>query len=243
MQAADFLTEARERESQTWNTIHQHPFVRGIGAGTLSRSRWAFYLREDHAYLVDSCKVLALALARSGGWEDIRFFSRLLNTTVEVEMPLHLGACAELGISRDELQQHRPSFATLAYASHLIRTACEGGAADINAALLPCYAGYVEVAERLQEAGLPGEPRCRAWIEAYVSPEMRGNAAWMARRMNEHAAGASPSDRSRWLDLYSVSARFELLFFDMCWQESPWPGREELRNQVEEREPSNGRGL
>jgi len=220
MQAVEFAAVVRARADRVWDTIHAHPFVRGIGDGTLSSSRWAFYLREDYSYLVDFCRVLALALARAARWEDIRFFSRLLDTTIRVEMEHHLEACSGLGISRGDLESRKPSVVAGAYANHLLRTAYEGSAADLNAALLPCYAGYVEVAERLAGAGLPQEPRYRSWIEAYVSPEMRENAAWLTRRMNEHAAGSKPAERARWLDLYGTSARFELLFFDMCWEES-----------------------
>jgi len=224
MQAEDFVAEAREHANTIWDSIHVHPFVKGIGDGTLSRSRWMFYLREDHAYLVDSCRVLGLAVARAAGWEDMRFFSRLLDTTIGVEMELHLEACASFGIDARELESAMPSLLTSAYASYLLRTAYEGGTGDLVAALLPCYAGYVDVAERLREAGLPREPHLRAWIEAYVSPEMRDNAGWLARRMNENARGSTPADRARWLNLYHDSARFELLFFDMCWDESRWPG-------------------
>ena len=224
--ADDFVRTAREQTGPVWDAIHAHPFVRGIGDGTLSRARWAFYLREDHAYLSDLCRLLGLAAARARDPEDMRFFSRLLATTLDVEIELHLRACAALGIDRAELENPNPSLVTTGYASYLLRTAYEGNSADVIAGLLPCYAGYVEIAGRLRDAGLPEEPRCREWIETYVSAGMRDIAAWLARRMDDHARAGTPADQARWLTQYSTSARFELLFFETCWSLNDDRGRE-----------------
>jgi thiaminase len=49
-------------------------------------------------------------------------------------------------------------------------------------------------------------------------------AAWLARRLERFAEGATEGDRGRWFRLYRTSARFELLFFEMAWQGSTWPG-------------------
>jgi thiaminase/transcriptional activator TenA len=112
---------------------------------------------------------------------------------------------------------------TSAYTNFLLRTCYEGRMGEIVAALLPCAAGYVEIASQLRQTGLPEPPPYRDWIETYTSPGMREVTDWLAQRMDALAAATSPKARKRFLDLYRVSARYELLFFDMAWERSFWP--------------------
>jgi thiaminase (transcriptional activator TenA) len=225
MSPLDFAGHLREQTDPLWQAVHRHPFVTGIGDGTLSDDRFAFYLRQDYVYLIEFCRVLAAAAARTDDLEGMRFFSRLLQATLNTEMELHRRTCAAFGIDAGDLERTEPALMTTAYASTLLRTAWEGTPCDVIAALLPCYAGYVEIAERLSQAGLPGARHCRDWIESYASPEMRDSVLWLVQRLNGCADRASSADRNRWLQLYRTSTRFELLFFEMVWEQSSWPAR------------------
>jgi thiaminase/transcriptional activator TenA len=213
----------RARTDAVWRAIHAHPFVRGIGEGTLSRDRFRFYLEQDYLYLVDFGRVAALAAAKAGTVDEMRQFSTLLDATLSREMELHRGACTSLGLDAAALERTDPALVTAACASTLLRVCYEGRLSDIVAALLPCEAGYVEIAARLRERGQPPSGYCRDWIEAYGSAEMRALAESLTRQMDAAAAGSAPADRERWLALYRTSARLELSFFDMSWERSPWP--------------------
>lgn len=223
MRFEGFAGEARAATEALWQQIHAHPFVRAIGDGTISRDRFEFYLRQDYVYLIDFSRLLAIATAKSEDFEDMRFFSRLLETTIHTEMDIHRRTCERFGIDAGELERTEPSLVTSAYTGAMLRTAYEGPVSDEVAALLPCYAGYVEIAERLRDAGLPEAVHCRDWIASYTSPEMREIVEWLIGRMNRYAAGASAGDRKRWLDLYREGTRFELVFFQMAWEMTTWP--------------------
>jgi len=213
----------RERSAAIWSAIHAHPFVRGIGSGELSRERFEHYLRQDYVYLIEFSRVLAVASAKSWSLSDMGYFAKLLHATLEFEMALHERTCAEFGIGIEELEKVEPSLVTTAYASFLVRTCYEGGPADILAALLPCEAGYLEIAETLRGEGLPANRHYRDWIETYSSAEFRGFAEWVADKLDEHTLGAPARDVERWYGLYLTSARFELSFFEMGWSRETWP--------------------
>ncbi len=223
MTPPDFAAEARSRSDGLWRAIHGHPFVRGIGDGTLSRDRFEFYLRQDYAYLVDFARVLSLAAAKADSLEEMRFFAGLAQATLDEEMELHRRTCADLGIDAGELERTQPALVTSAYTAFLLRACYEGPLADIVAVLTPCAAGYVEVAERLRDRGLPDDPHYRDWIETYASADMVEVAGWLGRQLDRHAAGSSLAERDRWRRLYETSTRFELLFFQMAWERSSWP--------------------
>ncbi|MDP9266194.1 MAG: thiaminase II, partial [Chloroflexota bacterium] len=81
-----------------WRANLRHPFVRGIGDGTLPKRRFLHYLAQDYVFLTDYARVLALAAARASRVADMTSFAGLLHATLNVEMALHRRLCAREGI-------------------------------------------------------------------------------------------------------------------------------------------------
>lgn len=52
-----------------WDAQHRHPFVRGLGDGTLDLERFRFWIRQDYLFLIEYARVLALAAARASDLE------------------------------------------------------------------------------------------------------------------------------------------------------------------------------
>lgn len=223
MAKASFYREVREKADPLWQAVLGHPFVRGIGDGTLSRDRFEFYLKQDYAYLIDFSRVFALAAAKAWTLGDMGTFATLLNVTLNTEMELHRKTCAAFGIPAGELEKTRKGMITTAYTDRLVRTCYEGSLSDIVAVLVPCACGYVEIARTLKSRGLPDDRFYRDWIETYSSREFREFADWLIAKMNEHAGHASAQRKEYWYRLYESSARLEYLFFDMSWKKEEWP--------------------
>lgn len=215
--------EMREKADPIWQAIFEHPFVKGIGDGSLPRDRFEFFLKQDYVYLIDFCRVFALASAKSRDLKDMEVFATLLSTTLQMEMELHRKTCAAFGIPAQELAKTRKSMITSAYTDLLVRTCYEGDLSDILAVLLPCACGYVEIGQRLLSGGLPENPFYRDWIRTYSSREFLDLTDWLIENMNEHARDASAQRRECWYRLYETSTRFEYLFFDMSWKKEEWP--------------------
>jgi len=223
MSKKPFYQELRQKSDPLWQAVFGHPFVRGIGDGTLSRDRFEFYLKQDYAYLIDFSRVFALAAAKAWSLPDMGTFATLLNVTLNTEMELHRKTCAAFGIPVEELEKTRKAMITSAYTDLLVRTCYEGSLSDILAVLVPCACGYVEIAGKLKSQGLPDDRFYRDWIETYSSREFREFADWLIEKMNEHAEQAPAQRKEYWNRLYESSARFEYLFFDMSWKKEEWP--------------------
>lgn len=223
MTGTSFSREMRQKADPLWQAVFDHPFVKGIGDGTLPRDRFEFYLRQDYAYLIDFSRVFALASAKSPDLGNMGAFADLLHATLHTEMELHRKICAAFGISAEELAGTRKAMIASAYTALLVRTCYEGSLADILAVLLPCACGYVEIGKRLASQKLPDEPHYREWILTYSSREFREFADRLVLAMDEYAKDASARSKARWYDLYESSIRFEYLFFDMSWKKEEWP--------------------
>ena len=219
-----FADDVEKMAEPVRRAILEHPFVTGIGDGTLDPESFKYYVRQDYVYLIDYSRVMALASARAPDLETMGWFARLLDETLNTEMELHRGYCARFGISSEELEATRASPTTIAYTSYLLNVAHQGSFAEVAASFLPCQWGYWEIGDHLARKGKPeGAPLYREWIEMYVSTEYRALAEWARSLADRVASEAGPAERKRMERAYLTSLRYEYLFWDMSYRREEWP--------------------
>lgn len=220
---ARFTERLRQKAASIWEAQHQHPFVRGIGDGTLSLDRFEFWLRQDYVFLIQYARLLALAAARSPDLETMIRFATLLKETADTEMSLHRGYAAELGISTEDLQRELPAPATQAYTDFLLRIAATGDFAELAAALLPCMWAFSEIGQRLAEQPLPKDQRYAKWIAMYSSKEFADLAQWCRDLLDSLAAGLPERELQKLETAFLTSSRYEWQFWEMAWKMERWP--------------------
>ena len=98
-----------EDVKEIWDGYQKHPFVSGIGDGSLSLERFRFYMLQDYLYLYDYARVYALGIVKSREPEMMQFFSQLVNDTLNGEMDIHRGYMARLGITPEEVANVKTS--------------------------------------------------------------------------------------------------------------------------------------
>jgi thiaminase (transcriptional activator TenA) len=210
--------ELRAAAADVWDAQHAHPFVRGVGAGTLDEERFRFYVRQDYRFLIDYGRLLALGAARAPRVAEMRRFAALSRSVLETEMALHVGFAERWGITAEELEAEPAAPATAAYADFLLRTAALGDYAELVAALLPCMWGYAEIGERLAAAGVPDHAGYAAWIAAYADSEFQALAAWARELTDAAGADAGPGAFDRMHAAFRASSEHELAFWESAWR-------------------------
>lgn len=220
---ARFTTRLRDRAEPIWHAQLEHPFVRGIGDGTLPLDRFAHWVRQDYRFLVEYCRLFGLAAARAPDLDTLVRFADLLQATARTEMDLHRAFAREFGIGEADLEREPMAPTTRAYTDFLLRVAATGDFAELTAALLPCMWGFAEIGQALRARGLPADPRYAKWIEAYADPEFARLAEWCRSLVDRLAEGASPVQEARLLDAFLTSSRYEYLFWEMAWRQEAWP--------------------
>jgi thiaminase/transcriptional activator TenA len=206
-----------------WRAQHEHPFVRGIGTGTLDLERFGHWVRQDYLFLIEYCRLFGLAAARAPDLATLTRFADLLSATATREMALHRACAAEFGIDEAGLEAETMTPSTRAYTDFLVRVAATGDFAELAAALLPCMWGFSEIGQRLRAGGLPAEPRYARWIEMYADPEFAELAAWCRALVDRLAEGASADQRRRMEDAFLTSSRYELRFWEASYNLERWP--------------------
>jgi thiaminase/transcriptional activator TenA len=217
MSRSGFVDDLRGGAAGVWEAQHAHPFVRGIGDGTLAVERFAHYVRQDYLFLVEYARAFALGAARAPDLATMRRFAELAQATLGEEMELHRSFAREFAISEAELEAERPAPTTQAYTDFLVRTAALGDLGELAAALLPCMWGYAEIGQRLAAAGAPPDERYARWIETYASPEFEELAAWCRGLVDRLGAAAGEEGRARMARAFLICSRYELAFWEMGW--------------------------
>ena len=218
-----FTDDIEQRTQPLRQAILAHPFVTGVGDGTLDVAKFKHYVTQDYAYLIDYSRVLALGAARATDLETMGWFAKLVGVALNVEMDLHRSYCAEFGITPQELEATEPAPTTIAYTSFLLKTAHQGSFGELVASLLPCQWGYWEIGDHLSRQGMPASaPLYCQWIQMYANPEF----AQLAREIRDLAdrlgAQAGALELAAMGEAYVTSLRFEHSFWDMAYNLEHW---------------------
>lgn len=218
-----FSDDIRTRADALQQAILNHPFVTGIGDGTLDVERFKHFIRQDYLYLIDYSRTLALAAARAPTLEAMGRFATLANETLNTEMALHRDYCARFGISEEELEATKPTPTMQAYTNFLVRTAYDGSFGQLACALLPCMWGYCEIGLNLLHQGKPSaQPLYAEWIDMYSSAEFQGLAVWLRSLVDRLAEEATGEERRLMEEAYVTSTRYEYAFWEMAWSLEEW---------------------
>jgi thiaminase/transcriptional activator TenA len=214
-----------QEESRTLRErIAAHPFLRGLADGSLPEDRFQYYMRQDYLFLIEYCRVLALAAARADDLAVAGRFADLLNLTLNVEMDLHRQFAWKAGIAPDALEDTSPAPTTVAYANHLRLAAETGDLAAILAAIIPCAHGYWELATGLRgRDGWDRHPLYADWIRMYTSDEYEAIAKWVAELFDRVAAESTSHREDALRETYRRSQQYEYLFWEMSYQMEGWP--------------------
>lgn len=219
-----FADELYKAAAPIWEAQLKHPFVQGLGDGTLPREAFQRWLRQDYVFLLDYSRLIAWAAAKADTLESMRWFASMLHLVLNTEMALHRQYAARYGLDGDDLEAEVRWPTTHAYTDFLVRTAAEGDLADAVAVLLPCSWGYVHIAQRLARSHRrAAKTEYSDWVEQYSSPEFVKGAEWLRQELNRLTQGMGSEKKKRIADLFLLSSRYEFLFWEMCWQGEEWP--------------------
>jgi thiaminase/transcriptional activator TenA len=206
-----------------WDAQLTHPFVTGLGDGSLPVDRFKRWVCQDYLYLKDFARLFAWAVAKADRLESMCWYAAVLHLTLNTEMALHRAYAQRFGITLAELEAEPVWPTTRAYTDFLIRTAADGDISDLVAALLPCSWGYVYIARHLAKGRPPADQRYAEWIAQYVSQDFVQATDWLKAEMNRLAEEATPTKRQRLLGIFEISSQYEWLFWEMCWKGESWP--------------------
>lgn len=189
-----------------------HPFVQGIGSGTLPKHKFAYYVGQDAFFLEAFGRAYSIAAARSPDMKGFELFHNLASGAI-AELNLHQAYAAEWGV---DLTQVTPSVATRRYTDFLLSTAWANNSDLTAVAMAPCMHLYLFLGQQLAAGGIPQHPYTQ-WIETYSGQEFQPLVEQLEGFINQSAQDISIA-HSMVSSTYRYAMICERDFFQAAWE-------------------------
>jgi len=201
-----------------WEKCFTHPFVAGIGDGTLAHEKFQYFMVQDHKYLMQYAKVFALGIVKCASEADMRVFSDLVKATLDTENAVHQAYLAELGVTRDMIESTPMGLNNTSYTDYMIAEASKGGMPEIVAAVLACSWSYKVIGDHLETIpGVKEHPFYGRWVEMYTSDGYRSANDQMIDLVDRYCTGL-PEEHLRRLEQIVIDcSAYEFQFWDAAW--------------------------
>ena len=215
MKASDRIYQAAQ---PIWERCYQHPFVQGLGDGSLARDRFAYFMVQDHKYLSMYAKVFALGLIKSDNDRDSRDFAAFIPSIFQAEQSLHDEYLSKLGISPAQVDETPLSLTNNAYTSYMISVALREGLAEIMVAVTACSWSYKYIGDALEAREDKTDDKFyRLWRETYASPWYRASNDHDIEMLDRFAEGYTEAQLRHLEQIVVDCSEFEYRFWQMCW--------------------------
>ncbi|WP_416151187.1 thiaminase II [Salipaludibacillus sp. HK11] len=218
-----FSERLYENVKPIWRKNHDHPFVQGIGDGTLAEDKFRFFMIQDYLYLIEYAKLFAMGAVKAKDVKTMGEFAKLLDSTLNTEMQLHRNFAKQFDISEEELETANPAPTTLAYSHYMLSVGNNGGLAELVASLLPCMWSYAEIGKALDEVPGAREGKYGEWVAMYADEEFQALADWTIKLLDELAEGKPEHELENLEEIFLNTTRFEYMFWDMSYNKAMWP--------------------
>ena len=215
-------TRLHDAAAPVWEACLRHPFVTGIGDGTLDMEKFRYFMLQDYLYLFDYARVFALGVVKARDPELMRVFAANVDAILGGEMKIHRAYMKRLDITEDQVFSIKPALANLSYTNYMLSVAQTGGPMEIVASILACSWSYAEIGQAL--AAIPGaaeHPFYGEWIQGYASEEYAATNQALIELMDSLAADAGEEQLAYLTDVFVNCSRYELGFWDMAWDVQP----------------------
>ncbi len=211
--------EAWKAAKPAYTRILELDFVRELMAGTLSRERFLFYIRQDALYLVGFGKALAGIAAKLENVEHSQAFLAFAGECMAVERALH-----EVYLGKEKLPGRiEPTPTCLLYTSYILKQLHDAPLEVAMAAVLPCFWVYKEVGDHIVANQNKNNNPYQAWIDTYGGDEFSGAVERALALCDEAAAACTPEQRRAMTEAYVLCTKMEWMFWDSAWKLETWP--------------------
>lgn len=215
-----FASRMHQAADPVWEEGYRQPFIQELGAGTLDRSKFAFYLMQDELYLGAYAKVHALAVTKTDDREVMAWMASVQDAILHVETSLHRDYLASFGLTEEKVLHGQQSAFARAYTTNMLTTAYSGDLLDILVSVLPCAWVYADYGERLARdfaQGLEHNP-CRQWIDMYKTDEFWQSSVWLLAQIERRVAGVGEERRRGLVDSFVRGVEYEYMFWASAYE-------------------------
>jgi len=204
-----------------WRAILDHPYLKELAAGTLPRSVFREYVKQDWLYLQEFLRASTVIASRCPDPELMKVLLNRVQWLIGMENHFHHKHAAELELDFATIDWEMNE-ANYAYTRHMLWAAHTGSTLEALGAMMPCPCVYIHVGSVLTAGLPPSDPIYAEWIEFYGPGPLAERTRQLEEIFDRLAAQAGPDELARAERNYVISSRYEWLFWDTPYRGRHW---------------------
>jgi thiaminase/transcriptional activator TenA len=215
-----FAAEQITRVRSLWDRMLEHPFLIQTRDGTIPDATFARWMRQDYLFVEAAIPFLAALLAKAprAHWEPLHGAIGALQT----ELELFEERAAAAGV---DLRGAPPAFTNHAYIQFLMATAYRASYAEGYTVLYVAERAYHD-SWKVVQAGIARDSRWYPFVENWAGDAFAGYVKYLESELDRLAAEAGPAERARMAELFELTTKYEIAFWEMAMTSEAWPGLE-----------------
>ncbi|AXK47986.1 thiaminase II [Aliarcobacter trophiarum LMG 25534] len=214
-----FSRSLKQKAIKVWEDGYNHPFVQELGAGTLHKEKFKFYLLQDYLYLLEYAKVFAMAMTKADDEKMLSNLSSITKATLVDEMKVHHLYMKEFGISEEEVKSVKASLFNRTYTANMQAISLKGDLVETLVTVFPCAWTYCDYGKRLKEQYKDNleDNFYKSWIETYSGSDFENSFEWFYDAIDELVENKSDKELQKIEDIFISSVEFEYMFWEMAY--------------------------
>jgi thiaminase/transcriptional activator TenA len=197
-----------------------HRFLIETRDGTISDERFAVWMRQDYLFVEAAIPFIAALIPRA----PRRHWGALAGViaALEKELGLFEERAAAVGV---DLRGAPPTFTNHAYIQFLLATAHTASYAEAYTVLYAAEKAYHD-SWKVVQAGISKDSKWYPFVENWAGEAFAQYVSYLEGELNALAEGVGADERSRMGDLFELTVKYEIAFWEMAATGETWPAVE-----------------
>jgi thiaminase/transcriptional activator TenA len=217
-----FCEEQLARLRPVWERILDHRFLKETRDGTISHETFATWMRQDYLFVEAAIPFIA-ALMPKAPIAHRQALGQVL-PVLEKELGLFRERAEAVGV---DLENVKPSFVNHAYVQFLLASACTRSYAQAFTVLYVAEKAYYD-SWMVVRKGIDRGSTWYPFVENWTSDAFKSWVDFLAADLDALAEDAGLAERQGMAELFELTAKYELAFWEMAATGEGWPGLEEV---------------
>ena len=213
-----FTTDQHQRLAGLWDRMLAHPFLIETRNGTISDETFARWMRQDHVFVEHGVHFLAARLARAPKRHRDPLGDAI--NGLRKEILLFDEQARQAGV---RLADTRPAFVTHAYMQFLTAAGATASYAQAYTVLYVAERSYHD-SWRVVRDGMKSRSKWQPFVDNWAGEAFAQYVAVLGQELDELAAAAGDEERVQMGELFELTTRYEIAFWEMAVRGETWPG-------------------
>lgn len=201
-----------------WDRMLSHRFLIQTRDGTIPDQVFATWMRQDYLFVEAAIPFIAALLAKAPKehWEAL---SGVI-PAFQKELKLFEERAATVGVN---LREGPVSFTCHAYIQFLLSTAYRSSYSEGYTVLYAAEKAYHESWKVVKEELRPDSP-WYPFVENWAGADFAAYVAYLEGELDRLAEEAGSEERARMAEMFELTTRYEIAFWEMAATGEGWPG-------------------